>query len=91
MKLWLSRPIESSGLWGPWYDKCFGFVVRAKTEERARKLAEDASGDESAYTYLDGGGTKKIVRAWEESHHSTCVELTTEGDEMVVIRDFAGA
>jgi len=47
MNLWLLRP--SSNLpddraknpWIPWYDKCFGMVIRAETEEDARKLADE--------------------------------------------------
>jgi hypothetical protein len=38
VRLWLLRPVESgSAFWEPWYDKAFGFVVRAETEEDARK------------------------------------------------------
>ena len=36
MRLWLLRPqeglIEGDNPWDPWYDKAFGFVVRAETE-----------------------------------------------------------
>lgn len=38
MKLWLLRPVvgldENDNPWWPWYDKAFGFVVRAETEAR---------------------------------------------------------
>lgn len=37
MRLWELRPIDKdSGPWEPWYDKAFGFVVRADTEAQAR-------------------------------------------------------
>ena len=40
MKLWLIRTRDpTSGAWDPWYDKAFGFVVRAETEGQARKFA----------------------------------------------------
>ena len=49
MKLWLLRPINIYGdsPWNPWHDKAFGFVVRADTEQEARKLANEESGDEN--------------------------------------------
>ena len=81
MKLWLLRPIsdeDTSSPWNPWYDKAFGFVVRAKTETSARKLASEMSGDESS-------------SAWHDAALSSCVELTNDGPAEVIIRDFAAA
>ena len=49
MKLFHLYPkenIEGENPWSPWYDKAFGFVVRAETEEEARKLANEEGGDE---------------------------------------------
>ena len=46
MKLWILRPIEGSPYWEPWYDKAFGFVVRAKDEKEARMIAYRDQGDE---------------------------------------------
>ena len=38
MRLWILRPIdEAAGQWSPWFDKAFGFVMRAETEEAARR------------------------------------------------------
>lgn len=36
MKIWLLRPIDGCDEWNPWYDKAFGFVVRAAREQEAR-------------------------------------------------------
>ena len=40
MKLWILMPKENLNKgddpWNPWYDKCFGMIIRAKTEEEAR-------------------------------------------------------
>jgi hypothetical protein len=44
MKLWLLRPKEGRSHWEPWYDKAFGFVVRANSETEARKLASGDAG-----------------------------------------------
>ncbi len=59
MKLWLLRPnknlSENDNPWKPWYDKAFSFVVRAETEEDARKLAHKNAGsekDDEEYCWL---------------------------------------
>lgn len=75
MKLWLLRPIDDrNGPWEPWYDKCFGFVIRADSEEEARRMAE-----------LDSGA--EVTGAWSLAKWSSCVELTATGDAEVVIKD----
>ncbi len=88
MKLWLLRPVIESGLWDPWYDKAFGFVVRAKTEKQARKMAEKQSGDESRHHYTADKAVVPMKQAWIDPSYSTCVELTADGDSGVVICDF---
>lgn len=94
MKLWLLRPVETDAIapngkpckripaaWEPWYDKAFGFVVRAESEEAARALA-----------HADGGDESRGDRApWLDPQQSICVELTEQGTEEVVVRDFASA
>ena len=85
MKLWILRPVDglvnTDNPWEPWYDKAFGFVVRADTEEEARKLAHDDSGDE----------TKKTRAPWLDAAYSTCAELLPEGPAVVVAQDFYAA
>ena len=86
MKLWILRPIGYefpnfwhkyvSVSWTPWYDRVFGFVVRADTAKDARNWASTRAGDE-------GGG------AWLDDKQSTCEELTREGDQGIIIVDFA--
>jgi hypothetical protein len=83
MKLWILRPVENlpdhASPWKPWYDKAFGFVVRAETEEAARAFANREGGDET------------WANPWLDSTVSTCIELTPDGEEGVVIIDFARA
>jgi hypothetical protein len=77
--LWIIRPIGvSAGHWEPWYDKSFGFVVVADTEEEARALASDYAGDEGSAVWLDDTET-------------SCEVLDDDGEPRVVIRDFASA
>jgi hypothetical protein len=80
MKLWLLRPIDGlpDDPWFNWYDKAFGFVVIAETEDDARDVASEDPGDE--------GGD-----AWRDANCSTCVELVAEGEARIVLRDFASA
>ena len=91
MRLWILRPKDSAGEspWEPWFDKAFGFVIRAENEEEARRMANDNGGDEcgpiSHSVYRTGGNP------WLDADYSTCEPLTDEGDAEVVIRDFASA
>ena len=82
MKLWLLKPShllpDDENPWEPWYDKAFGFVVRAETEEDARNYAAEYSGDEG-------------VPSWTNPALSTCVELTVNGNTEVILREFRSA
>ncbi len=85
MKLYILRAKEASGPWHPWYDKAFGFVIRAKTEEAARKLADQNAGDENR-DYDDSA-----PHPWLLETYSTCDELAKPGPEELILRDFAAA
>jgi hypothetical protein len=78
--LWILRPVDTNS--APWrfqYDKAFGFVIRADSEERARALL----------THMETGDEVVGQRdAWTNPAFSTCVELTQEGDEEIIMRDF---
>lgn len=78
MRLWLVRPHDGDAAWEPWYDKAFGFVVRAATAEVAREIASRAAGDEGGAVWLDRS-------------RSACVEITYEGSPQIVLRDFRSA
>lgn len=86
MKLWLLKAREQTNAWKPWYDKAFGFVVRAETEDQARAFAQKEGGDE-VRDYRAG----KEVPAWTDPNLSTCEELIAAGEPGVVLRDFAAA
>ena len=84
-KLWLLRAREDLPReidpWNPWYDKAFGFVVRASTEQAARQLAHEESEDE----------TSQGIEPWRDSMYSTCEKLTHKGEHKIILRDFASA
>lgn len=93
-KLWILRPVKflskSDNPWAPWYDKAFGFVVCAPTEEDARKLAHSEAGDENDGSFL-GKQTAKTKAPWLDSKYSTCLPLEAGDKAQVVMRDFASA
>ena len=90
MKLWILRPVEgldkNDNPWKSWYDKAFGFVVRAEMEEEARDFAHDEAGDENL-----GGKTTNTTQPWKDARYSTCTELLPDGEAGVVMQDFASA
>ena len=94
MKLWILRPVDglakTDNPWEPWYDKAFGFVVRAETEAEARDLADADAGDENRGEFM-GRSTANTKAPWKDAAYSTCVELLPEGAAEVVMKDFASA
>lgn len=92
MKLWLLRPVEDASAWEPWFDKCFGSVIRADTELCARKIADEIAGEENKRAWLDGPNNPTVInRPWLDRKQSTCVELTSDGEVGLVIQDFQRA
>jgi hypothetical protein len=83
MKLWILKPIdekkmmEQKGLiikrWT--WDCAWGFVVRAKDEQDARRKAADDAGDEGC-------------DAWLDAKLTSCMNLTNNGESGIIIRDF---
>lgn len=92
MKLWILRPVEDRPLsddpWEPWYDKCFGFIVRCETEDGARRYAHASAGDENSR--LTRNAIEKLS-PWLDPKYSTCVELTQDGEPGLVMQDFHAA
>ena len=88
MKLFLLKPredLEDNGNpWEPWYDKCFGVVVRAESHTTARRIAEGHESGEASPTF-------GVVGAWTNSKYSSCSELKAQGSEGVIIQDIYGA
>ncbi len=75
MNLYILKPVEH---WVPWYDKCFGVIVRADTERKARELASEQHGDEGP-------------EVWLNSEKTTCEYLMAEGEQEVIMINFAAA
>lgn len=90
MKLFLLRPVESLPLsdnpWDPWYDKCFGFIVRAMHERHARELAHSEARDENCGEFLPKA-ISKTKTPWLDKNYSTCIELRPNGAQGVIMAD----
>ena len=93
MPLWLLRPrddlVEADDPWVPWYDKAFGFVVRATTEAIARQLANAHGGAEVGPLTMDpyrAGGDP-----WLDAAYSTCEVLSVDGPDAWIVRDIRHA
>lgn len=92
MRLWLLKArtdlptAREANPWVPWYDKADGFVVRAESDELARKLAQEQGGDEVGASY-----NHPRIPAWTDSKFSTCEPLEQDGAEGVVLCDFSAA
>jgi len=98
MKLWILRPVaglpEDDNPWEPWYEKAFGFVIRAETEEDARKIAHGKAGHENNGEFKlshpsDADNTWKTTTPWMDAKYTSCSELSAEGGAGVLMRDFA--
>ena len=88
-KLWLLRPedcLPEDDPWEPWYDKAFGFVIRAETEKEAREFAHARAGDENRGEII---GTKVLEERtpWLDEKYSICTVLDIDGEEGIIIRD----
>lgn len=94
MKLFLLRPVENLPLsdnpWEPWYDKCFGFVIRAMNEQHARGLAHAEAGDENRGQFLSAA-ISKTKAPWLDENYSTCIELRPNGAQGVILADVRSA
>ncbi len=91
MELWILKPqlnlAKDDDPWEPWYDKAFGFVVRAETEKEARQLANNEAGEENKGEFLG----ETITTPWLDSKYSSCNVLTRDGMSEVIISDFRSA
>jgi hypothetical protein len=97
MKIWHLYPqkdIEGNNPWDPWYDKAFAFVIRAETEIEARAIANHRGGDETGpielFNHL-GKISQYGGDPWLDSRYSVCEELLPEGEEGLIVRNFASA
>lgn len=100
--IWVLRPRDDRDCewdpWSPWYDKNFGFIVTAETEEEAREIAQNNAGDETTRVtgdpFGDGREYERGVPVWTDPELSICApiqEYTESEGAGVLMEDFARA
>lgn len=83
MKLFLLKAISP---FADDWDTAQGFVIRAETEDQARQLAIQNSGDEQPCE--PGWGAHILTEGWALSSNASCEELTSNGEQEIILRDF---
>jgi hypothetical protein len=93
MAIWILRPVKNlkNNPWEPWFDKSFGFVVRADSEAHARSLAHKNAGDENGHGNWGGHVNGFTKKPWIDPQYSTCKLLMQEGRNGIVMKDFASS
>lgn len=93
MKLWLLRAVNDEK--DLWYDMAHGFVVRAETPDAARANAAARISMERIRPGQGGGADygpgDEGAAFWLDPSRSTCIELTADGRETVIIKDYYDA
>lgn len=94
MPLFVLQPQEDlpddDNPWEPWYDKCFGFVIRAINEKEARKIAQANAGDEKRGEFLNKK-TSNTTLPWLDEKYSMCTILLKTGESEIILSDFASS
>jgi hypothetical protein len=95
MRLWLLQPgpevlRERVNPWQPPYDKTFGVVVRARDEPQARPLAQAVAGHEGVGVFRRLGIQVERIASdvWLSPAWTRCNELTPDGLQKVILRDY---
>lgn len=87
MKLFILEPVEGlpndDNPWRNQYDKVHGFVVRAKSEQHAREIAQKNGSDECTCW------TANTKTPWLDPKYTTCKVLSARsGEAGLVMRDY---
>jgi hypothetical protein len=84
-KLWIIGPREDlpagDNPWEPWFDKCFGMIVEASTEQAARRIAHDNCVCKDETELHDRG-------VYMDPKYTDCRELCPVGTERLVMAEF---
>jgi len=69
--------------WEPWYDKYFGFVIRADSSMEARRIAHEYAKESKE--------NRNKQNPWLEDKYSTCIEILNSGESEIILKDFHAA
>jgi hypothetical protein len=91
MKLYLIEPILGNDKWEPWYDELHGMVVRCESEDRCRQIANREGADEIRRVVdysLPVAKRPVIYSPWLDPEATRVTEITNDGEEEIILRDF---
>jgi len=88
MKLWKLGPQKEYKGQNSVFDwGCkWGFIIRAKSEEDARKFAHKNAGREKHVDIDRENGIKKDT--WMEPKYTYCIEIPVEGKKEIILEEF---
>ena len=106
--VWILKPkddretTDEPDPWQPWYDKCFGMVIRAETETQARVVAQEAAKDETTISPVHHNVDKRVRdrKVWTDESLTICIPIEEyepernskyATDNRVLIQDVAHA
>jgi hypothetical protein len=82
LQTWVLKPVEEMpgdrNPWSPWSDSTYGFVVRARSEEEARKIAAENASYEN---------DPKWGNPWLDPDYSTCRLADSYDSPGVILED----
>ena len=86
MKLWKlwANVNDKEDPWKPSVGKVFRFIIRAESEERARRVAHQHAGRENQQI-------ENIPAPWLSANYSTCIEVKLDGKEEVILLEIEGS
>jgi hypothetical protein len=94
MHLWILRPRlevleREAHPWTPPFDKTMAILVRAETEDDARRLAQTKAGHEGQgiYQYWGAADDELAEGVWLGTDWTTCDELVAAGEPGVILVD----
>jgi hypothetical protein len=79
--IYLLEPTQAAldmeyGPWNPWYDKCFGMVIKAYNEAAARAIAQGNAGDEGHEWVKQRNGN-----VWMDNALTKCEKIGVADDD----------
>ena len=80
MRLWKLQPADAALT--PWGFRARGFVVRAVSEEAARRVVVEHADDELIGTGGEG------AEAWLDPAFTACTPIPVDGPPEIIMRDF---
>jgi len=94
MKIWILEGRtdlpDDDNPWIPWYDATETMIIRAVNEQSARILASENGADENR-THRYNKKVPHETSPWLDPDYSTCVILSSDGEQGLILKDYFGS